>query len=130
MTAGYTTPDAVKAWQDFWPILTALAVVTIWLWRRGRRWLRTFRNDFREDLRDDLLPELLEQITELIDEKTKPIQPESNGGKSLPDLHEKVDTAIKTLNELQRAQTTTAAALLEHIANHRMDEHPERNPDG
>ncbi|MGE3811533.1 MAG: hypothetical protein AB7I24_08280 [Candidatus Nanopelagicales bacterium] len=130
MTAGYTTPDAVKAWQDFWPILTALAVVTIWLWRRGRRWLRTFRNDFREDLRDDLLPELLEQITELIDEKTKPIQPESNGGKSLPDLHEKVDRLTDAIDNVQREQTNTNLVVLAHIANHRDPEPPERNPHG
>lgn len=121
-TAGYTTPDAVRAWQDFWPILTAFALIALWFWRRGRRWLNDFRKDIskriREDVREEFLPELLKL--------TKPIQPDSNGGKSLPDLHEKVDTAIRTLNELQRAQTTTAAALLEHIANHRDPDPTER----
>jgi hypothetical protein len=117
-TAGYSTPDAVRAWQDFWPILTALVVAALWLWRRGRRWLRDFSKGIRDDVREVMLPELLKL--------TRPIQPDSNGGKSLPDLHEKVDTAIKTLNELQRAQTTTAAALLEHIANHRDPDPTER----
>ena len=31
------------------------------------------------------------RITRLIDERTRPIQPDANGGKSLADLHHKID---------------------------------------
>lgn len=117
-TAGYTTPDVVLIWNDYWPIAVVLTGIAAGAWRLSKRRLAK-----AED-------RIVDRVAGVVGEKTKPIQPDSNGGKSLPDLHEKVDTAIKTLNELQRAQTTTAAALLEHIANHRMDEHPERNPDG
>lgn len=106
MTTGYTTPDAVRVWQDFWPIILVVSAGTAWSWRRSRqRWSR-----FKAELVGELK------------QATKPIQPDSNGGKSLPDLHEKVDALTTTLDKVERNGNNTAAALLEHIANHRSDD--------
>lgn len=128
--AEYSTPDALKAWQDFWPLITLAAGGAFWSWRRWRKWKSDLVKDIREDIREDLFPNLLKQITELIEDKTKPIQPESNGGLSLPDLHKKVDDLADTVADVQREQSNTNAVVLAHIANHRTDQNPERNPDG
>lgn len=106
--AEYSTPDAVKAWQDFWPIILATAAGLLWLWRRLKRW------------KADLIKE--------IRQATKPIQPTSNGGLSLPDLHKKVDDLADTVADVQREQSNTNAVVLEHIANHRDHSPPGTNP--
>lgn len=97
--AEYSTPDVVKAWQDFWPIILVLAAGGAWLWRRLKKW------------KADLIKE--------IRQATKPIQPTSNGGLSLPDLHKKVDTLAEAVADVQKEQSNTNAVVLEHIANHR-----------
>ncbi|MGE3795118.1 MAG: hypothetical protein AB7I38_14485 [Dehalococcoidia bacterium] len=112
MSMGYTTPDAVRIWQDFWPIILVLAAGAGWSWRRSRRrWAK-----FKTELVGELVGELKQA--------TKPIQPDTNGGKSLPDLHIKVDALQSTLAKVETNGNNTAAALLEHIANHRPTDTP------
>jgi len=103
MATGYTTPDAVRVWQDFWPIILVAAGAAGWSWRRSRQRWAKFKSELVGELK----------------QATKPIQPDSNGGKSLPDLHLKVDELKTTLDQVEKNGNNTAAALLEHIANHR-----------
>jgi len=45
---------------------------------------------------------IVKPIIRLIDERTKQIQPEANGGKSLSDLHDKMDSLSTRLSRVER----------------------------
>lgn len=55
--------------------------------------------------------EFEERLTAALNERTKPIQPDANGGKSMPDLHAKVDLLIAR-------QTEIALRMDRHIEDH------------
>jgi hypothetical protein len=47
---------------------------------------------------------ILKPLVRLIDERTKQIQPNANGGKSLTDLHHRVDTIESRFDGLEETQ--------------------------
>jgi hypothetical protein len=47
---------------------------------------------------------ILKPLVKLIDERTKQIQPEANGGKSLTDLHHRIDNIESRFDTLEESQ--------------------------
>lgn len=79
----YVTPDWINAVQDSAVVLAFLVALAGALMAIGR-WL------------------IVRPLVRLIDERTKQIQPEANGGKSLSDLHAKVDGLSVRLSRVER----------------------------
>lgn len=61
------------------------------------------------------LKQLRQMIREEVEEFTKPIQPNANGGKSLPDVATKVDTMDLMLQELKQSSEETREMLVKFI---------------
>jgi hypothetical protein len=76
----------------FWPVIVFILGLIAWGLRREWRRLQA-------------------DLVERIEQRTKPIQPGTNGGKSLSDLHKKVDMVIASNRVLRND-------LQEHIRAH------------
>jgi hypothetical protein len=95
-TTGYATPDWVREVGDVGivctMILAAVGVVTV-IYRLSLS--ATHKKD------EKFVKRVVEIVDPLLDEKferyTKPIQPESNGGKSLPDVHKKLNFLLEAM---------------------------------
>lgn len=61
------------------------------------------------------LKQLRFMIRDQVEEFTKPIQPTANGGKSLPDIANKVETLEQTLLELTKTTAETRQMLVDYI---------------
>lgn len=55
---------------------------------------------------EEKLTEAIEQLEVKMTELTKPIQPNSNGGKSLSDVHRRIDKLEETHNQILEILTT------------------------
>ena len=97
MTAVST--DAVNNVQFAGTILTIISIIVTggtWFIRRLHRKLK-------------------EEIKEIVSYSTKPIQPDTNGGLSLTDVHRKLDAAISDITTLTARQTLIANAVQESL---------------
>lgn len=92
-------PSAANPWLDFFVKVGAALVAAATLLRswRGRR--------------ARLQQESEDRIKDAIMRATRPIQPDANGGKSLADLHEKIDKVMDR-------QTLIQQNLLDHLQHH------------
>lgn len=83
---GYETPDFVKAFNDIGGLAIAAAAVVGLVLAIGK--LATWIDHRREDTFARKVSEVVEP---LIRETTRPIQPGTNGGLSLADVHHRLD---------------------------------------
>lgn len=67
------------------------------------------------------LKKIHEMIRDEVREFTKPIQPNANGGLSLPDISRKVDTLDVTLSEMKKTSDETRDMLTKLILNNVLD---------
>lgn len=103
MLAIYQTPDFLAAVHDWWAILLGVLAVVGWLIRREiKQW------------RDDLV--------EQVQQRTEPIQPEANGGKSLADVHRKLDDLARQDSLTCTRITALEQVMRDHLVAHRNDE--------
>lgn len=79
----YTTPDWVRFVQDGAIVVGFLVAVAGALVAIGR-WM------------------IVKPLVRLIDERTRQIQPDTNGGRSLSDLHAKIDVLGVRLSRVER----------------------------
>lgn len=96
---GYVTPDGIKLFEDIGAVAVAVTAVTSVLYGIYR--LSIWFDHKRDDRFASKVKEVVEPI---IKEATKPIQPDTNGGRSLGDLHDKMD-------EFAKRQTVIEARL-------------------
>jgi thymidylate synthase len=81
--------DVSAIFMFFLAVLGSVVALSRW-------WLKTLRKMIREQ----------------VEEFTKPIQPNANGGKSLPDVSNRVDAIEKVLNELKEKSDENRDILL------------------
>ena len=87
--------------------IVALVFAIVGAWAGFDRWRAKRVADQRAKERS----EMRAAIEKAIVERTQPIQPDANGGKSMPDLHAKVDILLAR-------QTEIALRMDRHIENH------------
>ena len=92
---GYDTPDWIQMVQDAAVVLAFLTALVGAVIAIGRYLI-------------------LRPLTRLIDERTKPIQPETNGGKSLSDVHRKLDDMADRICRIE-SEIVRIDEELEHI---------------
>lgn len=83
---GYVTPDGIKLFEDIGAVAVAVTAVTSVLYGIYR--LSIWFDHKRDDRFAGRVKDVVEPI---IKDATKPIQPDTNGGRSLGDLHDKFD---------------------------------------
>lgn len=112
--AEYTTPDALAALQDWWPFALVLFAILAWFVRRE---VKSFK------------AEVIASVTQ----RTEPIQPQANGGRSLADLHVKVDQLSRKTDQVQQQGATNVRriaameqSIQDHLAAHRESDDQEQ----
>lgn len=117
--AEYQSPETIEivtTWgQTVLVVAGVVAAIEAFMRWVGKRW--DHRIEVIAERRDDALAERLtiaidsavQAMTERIDERTKPIQRDANGGNSLPDVFARIDALDSRLVVL----ATAVAALVE-----------------
>jgi len=105
--AEYTTPDFLAAIQDWWAIALGGLAVGAWLLRREVK-------DWKDEIKDDLRAE--------IQKATAPIHPDAYGGKSLADVHIKLDALARTDERTCARIGALEQGMRDHLTAHRAQE--------
>jgi len=106
---GYVTPDFVKEIGDVGVVIIAISALIGLVWTVGRIAIfidRRRNQNFALRVAEVIKPEI-QKLYDHIDAKTEPIQPGSNGGESLADLHKRMYAVEAALGVKDRRQTPT-----------------------
>ena len=95
-------------------IWVTLVVTVVGAWAAADRWIDKRRETKRIAARDQLTA----TIREIVTDATKPIQPFANGGKSLPDVIDRVDVVIERQTDVIRDVRAIRERLDSHIDDH------------
>ena len=99
-------PGSANPWLDF-TAKTGAVVVAVFAF--VKRWRHR---------KERLQLESEQRIMDALEKRTRPIQPDANGGKSLSDLHIKVDKLMDRQTVIQQTQIQMQQNMNDHLQHH------------